>query len=503
MLLNLRAWWHERQGHLNAALSDLELAHSLAPDDAHVLNALGLCLERLSRSRESFDAFDRATKLDPRFVAAHLNRGRLAQALGDQDAARRSFLDALRLGYNAHGDLAELAARRGDWTEARLQAAQALAINPGLASAEHVLAQAETAQGDCATASARLSRLLAAESLSPADRATTLCLLGDARDGQGCFPEAFTAYEAGNEGLRQIYAPRFASPGVETMSQYVEKLTRHFQHLPRGNWIDVGADATGNEGAPRRHVFLLGFARSGTTLVEEALACDPDVVTTQETDGLADAVSGLLKDKAALDRLAVLRSAGLVRYRRAYWHRLAEHGIAAPKTGCLVDKQPYNTIALPLVAKLFPAAKILFCYRDPRDVVLSCFRRRFAMNATNFQLLTLAGAAKFYDAVMRLAGIYRANFPVEIMEVRHERLVENFTDVMAEICAFTGISWQEGMQDFAARVHRRGIVTPNATQLSRGLNREGVGHWRHYRAELEPVMPILRPWIEHFGYEAE
>ena len=55
---------------------------------------------------------------------------------------------------------------------------------------------------------------------------------------------------------------------------------------------------------------------------------------------------------------------------------------------------PLNTVLLPLVAKLFPDAKILFALRDPRDVVLSCFRRRFGMSPQMYDFLTLEGAAR-------------------------------------------------------------------------------------------------------------
>jgi hypothetical protein len=38
--------------------------------------------------------------------------------------------------------------------------------------------------------------------------------------------------------------------------------------------------------------------------------------------------------------------------------------------------------------------------------------------------------------------------------------------------------------------------------VARGLYR-GDGQWRRYAVELEPVMPILEPWIKRFGYAAE
>ena len=55
-----------------------------------------------------------------------------------------------------------------------------------------------------------------------------------------------------------------------------------------------------------------------------------------------------------------------------------------------VDKHPLNTLKLPLIARLFPHAKILFACRDPRDVMLSCFRHRFQMSAPIYELLYAA-----------------------------------------------------------------------------------------------------------------
>src|SRR5947209_5423596 len=76
LFLNLRAWWHEKGGRLSAALADLEHAHALAPEDVPVLNALGLCLERLGRTREAYNTFEKAAKLAPEFAPAQMNLGR-------------------------------------------------------------------------------------------------------------------------------------------------------------------------------------------------------------------------------------------------------------------------------------------------------------------------------------------------------------------------------------------------------------------------------------------
>jgi len=179
-----------------------------------------------------------------------------------------------------------------------------------------------------------------------------------------------------------------------------------------------------------------------------------------------------------------------------------EHGIDVAGR-VFIDKQPYHTLKLPLIVKLFPAAKIVFSVRDPRDVVLSCFRRRFLMSAPNFQFLTLEGTAQLYDAVMRLAEIYRAKLPLDLLQMRHEDLVADFDREVGIACDFLGLTWEDSMRDFAARAKTKAITTPSSTQVMQGLSKEGIGHWRRYREQLAPVLPILQPWVARYGYPVE
>jgi hypothetical protein len=166
-----------------------------------------------------------------------------------------------------------------------------------------------------------------------------------------------------------------------------------------------------------------------------------------------------------------------------------------------VDKYPLNTLKLPLIARLFPDAKILVACRDPRDIVLSCFRHRFSMSAPIYELLSIQGAARYYDAVMQLLIRFGGALKLDTCLVRHEDLVTEFVREMKRICAFLGVDWDPAMGDFALRTRNRAVLTPSTAQLVRGLNTEGVGQWRRYEAQLAPVLPLLKPWIERFFYD--
>jgi hypothetical protein len=135
-------------------------------------------------------------------------------------------------------------------------------------------------------------------------------------------------------------------------------------------------------------------------------------------------------------------------------------------------------------------------------VVFSCFRRRFGMTRQMYELLTLDGAAAYYDAVMGLCETYRGKLALPFFDLRHEDLVSDFEREARRLCAFVGIGYDDRLAAFAESARARNIATPSAAQVLRGLNRDGLNQWRPYRDEMQHVMPRLAPWVARFGYGA-
>jgi hypothetical protein len=289
---------------------------------------------------------------------------------------------------------------------------------------------------------------------------------------------------------------------VETALAYVIWLAEQFQKTSSMLSPARRNDAAGADGGSAGHVFLVGFPRSGTTLLENILASHPGIVSLEEKNTLGDATRDYFADLHGLAALANLKGDDLVRARARYWRHVQEFQ-ADVQGKIFVDKHPLMSTKLALVAKLFPAAKIIFALRDPRDVVLSCYRRLFTINPSMFEFLDLERSARYYDAVMRLSVIYRARLGLDWHELRHEKLIADFEGEARKVCKFIGVEWSEKMHDFAQHATIRPIATPSALQVMKGLNSDGMGQWRNYREQLAPIMPILQPWVEKFGYPAD
>ena len=245
--------------------------------------------------------------------------------------------------------------------------------------------------------------------------------------------------------------------------------------------------------------FILGFPRSGTTLLGQILASDPSVAVLEEKPLLARTIADFMDMPDGLAKLAALSNDELAAYREDFW-RLARDYAGALDGKRVVEQTALNTVHLPLIERLFPGAGIVFAIRDPRDVVLSCFRRQFAPTRFTLEFSTLESTARFYDATMRLAEACRNRLGLNFFDVRNEDVIAQFEAQTRRLCDFCGIPWGETMRDFQEAATDRQIGTRSAAQIRRGLTSEGVGIWRRYRAQMEPVLPLLAPWVERFGY---
>jgi len=503
-VLNLAASAHFGRGRFDDALQLLRRARANSPGDPQVLNSMGLCLKAVGRTDEALQAFDDALAIRPGMPSAHFNRGILLQELKYPKAARAAYEQAAALDPNyidALASIAGLDAQAGDTVSARKLGNQVLARAPTHVAARIAVASADLQEGELDAAEARLSGLNKEATLEEVDRAVVLGLIGDLKDAQGRPAEAFVAYAESNAGLKAMYAALAAASGAVSPLDLARRLIAWFGAAGPEPWRDTPAAPPGADD-PKAHVFLVGFPRSGTTLLENVLAAHPDVVSLEERNCLESASATYLTTPEGLERLARIGPAEAARERENYWTNVRKFGVE-PGSRVFIDKMPLASVALPLIAKLFPDALILFARRDPRDVVLSCFRRRFGMNASMYQLLTLNGAATYYDAVMRLSELYREILPLPQHLVRYESLVEDFEGTARAACGFLGLEWDQNLFDFAAKARTRGIWTPSAAQVVRGLNREGEGVWRRYREEMAPVLPMLQPWVERFGYAGE
>ncbi|HEX9138560.1 MAG TPA: tetratricopeptide repeat protein, partial [Steroidobacteraceae bacterium] len=280
LLLNVLATRLEQDGKFEESLRLLQRAVTIAPGDVGARNALALCLQRLDRPAEALYHVDELLKKHPELGFAHANKGNALISLGWLGRAKESHLRALQLepgNLAATGALASIATHRGEHGDARRWAEQALKLAPGFPDAILSLAAAELASGAASRAETLLHQLILDSRASLSDKARASGLLGDVLDALGRYAEAFDAYSTCNEALQQIHR-RFAS-GTRMLA-YTHALGAAVASV--GEQLPASSPAAAADSADALgHVFLLGFPRSGTTLLEVVLDGHPQVASIE------------------------------------------------------------------------------------------------------------------------------------------------------------------------------------------------------------------------------
>jgi tetratricopeptide (TPR) repeat protein len=493
----------EEEGRGPEGIELLRKAAEIAPEEAQVWYCLGTMLIRQGRDEDGLADLQTALSLQPDLLPALTNAAAASYRLGQLTASGTYYRRITALDPNNADSLAALAAiaaRQHDSGEARSMAAQALVLHPGNFTAEMAIGRADLVDMKTESACARMNHLLDRTDLDDDARVAILDLRAEALDTLDRTDAAFVDYQSRNAILVRRFAPRMEREVAERYVDRARRLARSLSTQPQEAWQDTaGLDEAGQK-LGCRHIFLLSFPRSGTTLLEKILSCHSEVLTLEEVDHLSDLGSEWLASDSGINALAQLTPEQAAGHRERYWQRVRDTTGAELNGKMLLDKLPLHTLSLPVIAKLFPQARVLFALRDPRDVVLSCFRRRFQINPAMFELLDLQGAARFYHEVMNLAEISRALLPVHVHEVRHEQVVESFEPTIRSVLDFVGVEWEPALTQFADNLPAD-PRTPSDVQLRRGLNADGLGQWRRYGIQMKPVMEMLEPWVIRFGYE--
>lgn len=298
-----------------------------------------------------------------------------------------------------------------------------------------------------------------------------------AEERQGNYKAAYAAYVALNAAERDSSIDPKA---------FVAEVDRHARlaipPLPADNHPAV--------------VQMLGFPRSGTTLLENALAAHPAIETFEETDAL-NAACVPLDDPKRQNEPAAARFAEA---RQRYFSELA-HLSRKPDATVRIDKMPIRSAEAGFMSRLFPEWRYIFSIRHPFDVALSCFRQRFAPNQAMENFRSFEGTVRLYDLAMTAWFDQHGMDDAGVVYVRYDELVTEFDRVVGEVLRFVGLDWDDAVRDFAASAERRSTKTPSYQKVRQGLKLGVQSSWRNYGFLFESaVAKPLHRWAEFFGY---
>jgi tetratricopeptide (TPR) repeat protein len=491
------------QGQLEPACKALGLALSLAPRAPELEGELGACLLAGGLPERALPHLERAAEAQPELARVQAHRALALRALRRMDEALPHLERALVLAPELpelHANLASTLESLGRNEEAEAAARRALQLDPGQRLARLVLAQLAREAGELETARPLIEALLA-DALPPHERAWALIEHGKLLDRLGEHTQAFASLAEGKAMAGQLPAARRVDR--EHFPALLERLAKQDRQPGEGASPEAPQALLDATPCP---AFLLGFPRSGTTLMEQVLLAHPGVRSIDEEEILGETLRALPRSigrsMAYPEQLHSLDLEERIILRKDYHRRLMDH--LGPLEGeapqRVVDKMPLNLVHTSFIRALFPEAPLLVMLRDPRDCALSGFMQSFVPTVAMIHFDSIQGSAALYARVMDCWLAARDRPGTRALEIHYEELVDDLEAQARRAVEHLGLPWDDAVLRYREGVAGRFISTPSRQDVARPIFTRARGRWRRYQAELEPVLLVLAPYVRALGY---
>jgi tetratricopeptide (TPR) repeat protein len=455
------------------------------PGQPDALNLLGVLAHQVGQPETAIDLISQAVAQLPQEPDFHGNLAAAYQAAGRVPEAIRHYRESIRLkpdAVNQYLFLSDALQEQGQFEEALALSLHALQLNPDSALAYCTLGEL-AGHGLHSLTDAdveRMHALLARGGMSPQDACLLNFTLAAHWERSGAHDQSFACYSQANAHKQQVYRLANQAFDREKHRRLIDNLIAVFtpQFVEQVRTFGLDSEVP---------VFVVGMARSGTSLVEQILASHPQVHGAgerQEIDQLATTMHTQLQAADAYPACVERLDPGAVRsLAYGYLQRLAREAGTASR---IIDKMPHNYLHLGLIALLFPRARIIHCRRDPLDVCASAYFQNFKWMP---HAASLEDIAFYHQQYVRLMEHWRRVLPRPIHDVVYEELVANPESTSRELLAACDLVWDERCLSFYRT--ERVVRTASKLQVRQPIYHRSVGRWKAFESHLEPLRRSL------------
>ncbi len=322
--------------------------------------------------------------------------------------------------------------------------------------------------------------------LGPINSASLLFDTGRVQDARGDYMRAFSNVEHANRLMRSI--PQVVGAGFDE-DREIESFC-----ISRRLFDALKPIAETGSITP---IFIVGLPRTGSTLLDQALAAHPEVVSLGENDSIPAFVQEA--EKLLKQGKTAEVQARMPEWRDRFFARAlanspdqpdsgqSKPGQSKPGVNFVVDKMLGNSRHLGFLQALFPTAKFLHCRRNMMDVGLSIYFS--PLLRTNVYATDLNSIADFIAVDEQVIRTWTEN-GIAVQPVAYEDMVDDMEGTLRRVFTHVGLDWDPDCLDFHRK--KRAVHTYSAHQVRKAIYKSSKGRWQNYAGQLAPFQAALQ-----------
>ncbi len=428
-------------------------------EDYRVFSNYGAFLKEIGKYQEAEKELNKAIKLNPKYANAFYNLAGIFIEKGDLPKAEINLRKAIVLNSdfaNAHYNLGFILKNLGKFQEAKLHYKKVLEINPHFTDAYLSLSTMQETEKEQKWKNQLFSESFL-ENKNDKELVNILFARSNILHKKKKYRESALNLVKANNLKLMMYKSE-----ADLLIKKTDKLKISSGNIRR-NFQENSNDPIS--------IFIVGLPRCGSTLIESIISLNPQVNDLGEVNIFEESYRKYIhSDK-----------------RETISDIYKKKSLNNDQLAITTNKWLFNYQYVGIIASTIPNAKIIHCYRNPLDNILSIYRAHF--NTGNSFSSSLIDCAKVYNDQEEIMNTYKKKFRSYIYDLNYDELVTNPSREIKSLISWLQWEWNENY--LCPHLNERSVSTRSNVEVRSPINSKSVGGWKNYRDMLHPAIEIL------------
>ncbi len=476
ILYNLIGSAYQNSGAHSEARGFFEKGLKLDHNNIAIMNNLAMTYKNLLQFELAENLYLKIININKKYLNAFINLGNLKRDVNQFEEAIKLYEKALMINNNnpiVYYSLALAHQGIGNFEKAINYSSKTLEINPNFTRADHLISQSKKYHENDSHYISLKKKIneINPESFEMVD---IYFSLSKAEEDLKNIKAAAEYMMLGNKLKKSL-----SKYNVTSDINLIKNIKKQFDNF------DTNINSSNIED---KIIFILGMPRSGTSLVEQIISSHSNVFGCGELPILSKIIKDnfISEEKEIINLLEKINNNPLLldKLKKEYLSFIKNFRI---QEEYITDKAPLNFRWIGFIKLIFPKAKIIHCYRDPKNNCLSIFKNLFEGGL--YFSYDQDDLVRYYNQYSDLMNFWKSKYKNSILDIKYENLVSDNINEVRKILEFCDLNFDQKCLSFYE--NKTPIKTMSTAQARQPIYKTSVNSFEKYSKYLRTLDKLM------------